>query len=204
MSKKGIIIGAVVLSVALVATLIIRGTSEEAVSNERLQLEITSPAGRDFVTEELLTVTGIVSNPTAEITVNDEVVSVDSDGGFSHEVTMEYGANQITVDATGESFRPTQRTLQIPRKMVLDITNPAPDSTVNASMINFSGTVSDRSATVMVTGRPVELTEDGSWSTDLNLHYPLTVVNVTASREGIEPITQLVAVNYDPDQISIR
>lgn len=204
MSKKGIIIGAVILGVALVATLVIRGNSEATVSEERLQLEITSPAGREFVTEELLTVTGIVSNPTAEITVNDESVSVDSDGGFSHEVAMEYGDNRISVEATGEAFRPTERTLRIPRRMVLDVATPAQDSTVSANVLTFSGTISDLGATLMVAGRPVALAEDGSWSTDLNLHYPLTVVNVTASREGIDSITQLITVNLDPAQVSAR
>lgn len=204
MSKKGKIIGAIVVGVAVVATLVIRGNSETAVSNERLQLEITSPAGRDSVTEEILTVTGIVSNSEAEIRVNDDVVSVDSEGSFSHEVAMEYGDNRVSVEATGDGFRPTQRTLRLSRKMVLAITAPEPDSTVTDNVITLSGTVSDLNATLMVAGRPVALTEDGSWSTDLDLHYPLTVVNVTASREGTDPITQLLTINYDPDQVSLR
>lgn len=204
MSKKGMIIGAVVVGVALVATLVLRGNSETTASDERLQLEITSPAGRDSVTEELLTVTGIVSNPEAEIRVNEDVVSVDSEGSFSHEVVMEYGQNRVTVEAAGEGFRPTQRTLRLSREMVLAITAPDPDSTVGDNVITLSGTVSDLNATLMVAGRPVALAEDGSWSTDLNLHYPLTVINVTASREGIDPITQLLTINFDPDQVSLR
>ncbi|MFW5694422.1 MAG: hypothetical protein ACOCYB_04590 [Alkalispirochaeta sp.] len=204
MSKKGKIIGAIVIGVALVATLVIRGNNNSAVAEERLQLEITSPAGRDAVTDEELVVTGIVSNSAARLTVNDEVVSVDEEGGFSHPIMLEYGDNRIRVQADGEEFRAVQRTLRIPRRMVLTVSAPELDSTVGTNVINFVGTVSDLSATVMVAGRPVEIAEDGSWSTELNLHYPLTVINVTASREGIDPITQLVTVNFDPDHVSLR
>ncbi|MEX2443316.1 MAG: hypothetical protein WD492_06915 [Alkalispirochaeta sp.] len=204
MSKKGKIIGAVVLGVALVATLVIRGNNNSSASEERLQLEITSPAGRDAVTEEQLTVTGIVSNPAAEITVNNEVVSVDSEGGFSHEVSLEYGDNRIIVEAAGESFRATQRTLRIPRQMILEIVTPEQDITVSENVISFTGTVSDPTASVMVAGRPVEILEDGSWSIDLDLYYPLTVINVTASREGINSITHLLTINFDPSHVSLR
>jgi hypothetical protein len=204
MSKKGIIIGAVVIGVALVATLVLRGNSEATASDERLQLEITSPAGRDSVTEEMLTVTGIVSNPAATITVNDEVVSVDSDGGFSHPVSMDYGDNRIIVEASGETFRATQRTLRISRQMVLEITSPEPDSTVRENLIRLAGSVSDLGATLMVAGIPVEIADDGSWTTELTLHYPLTVINITASRDGIEPITHLLTVNFDPALVSVR
>ena len=65
-----------------------------------LSLEITSPENGVEFTESLVTVSGIVSDAEAIVTVNDEEVEVAEDGGFSAEVELTEGENIITAVAT--------------------------------------------------------------------------------------------------------
>jgi len=202
-ARKYLIIGAI--AVVVVGFLVIRANGDKFVADERLQLEITSPASRTSVTDAEITVTGIVSNAVAAVTVDGESVVVSADGSFSRPMALEYGSNRIVVEAAGEGLRPTTRSLIIPREMVLEVLGPVQDSLSSVESITVHGTVSDSEATIMVAGTDVAVAADGTWTMQFNLHYPLTVINVTARREGIEPITELVSVNFGPAPvISVR
>ena len=80
---------------------------ENAVENEtttvqrgNLTLEITSPNYQTEVTDGTVTVTGIVTPPSAVVTVNGTEVETAEDGSFSTSVELAYGQNVIKVNAT--------------------------------------------------------------------------------------------------------
>lgn len=205
MSKNKKIFG-VLGVIAVAAYFIISGMSGgSSAAEERLSLEITTPAGRASVTEASIAVTGIVSNPLATVKINDEVVEVSDEGAFAHNVALDYGSNRISVSADHENMRASNRVLTVPRNMTLVVDNPADNANVSDRRITVSGNVSDTNARVMVAGSEVAVnSDDGAWSTDLDLHYALTIINVTARLDGIDPITHLISVNYGADDVSTR
>lgn len=170
----------------------------ENTPSERLRVEITAPTSRTPVTEPSIMVTGIVSNNEATVTVDDQEVTLNEDGGFAHEMALAYGTNRITVKAEKEDLRTVDRTLTVPRELQLTIDTPQDNSEYTDSRITVAGAVSDTAANILVAGREVPVdSETGAWSTELDLHYPLTVLNVTANLDGVDAITQLLNINLD-------
>ena len=198
MSKRNKYIVIAVVVIAIIGFFVIRSNGNSVAGDERLQLEITSPASRTSLTDATVMVTGIISNATANVRVNDEPVVVSADGGFSHDVQLEYGNNRISIQADGDGFISSTRTVTVPREMVLEVLEPAQDSVSNVDSITVHGTISDLAATIMVAGTDVPVAEDGTWSMELRLYYPLTIINVTATRDGIAPITQLISITRTP------
>lgn len=77
-------------------------------------LNITAPADNMVTNTETITVTGTTSDATSSpvtVTVNEEPVEVQENGNFSKEITLEPGANTITVvakDAAGKNTTVTR------------------------------------------------------------------------------------------------
>ena len=181
--------------VTIVGALVACGARPSA-ANQRMRLDLTSPASRGSVTEGETTVTGVVSEPSAKVTVNDVAVEVGSDGAFTHPVALAYGSNRIVVKATAEGFVESSRTVTITRNLTLEVTAPPDGLQISERRVTVSGVVSDPGATVHVAGFPVSVNPDGSFSHNLNLHYPATVISVVASIPDLDPISQLVSVEY--------
>jgi hypothetical protein len=75
-----------------------------SVETSGLTLQINEPevdADSSVATEEdSVIIQGSVSDPAAEVTVNDESATVEGDGTFSHEVQLSPGENEIEIVAT--------------------------------------------------------------------------------------------------------
>jgi len=163
--------------------------------NELLALEITSPQNRAEVTEDLVTASGIVSPTSAVVTVNGHEVAIADDGTFSSSVALDYGENTIVVTATVEGQELVTKTLAVIRILSLEINSPQDKAEVAQSPIIVRGTVSDPSAVVMVNGRQVETSEDGSFSSRVELNYVKNNITVTATVNGQQPVVKTLTVN---------
>jgi nitrogen fixation protein FixH len=163
--------------------------------NELLALEITSPQNKAEVTENLVTASGIVSLSSAVVTINGQETEVADDGTFSSNVALDYGENTIVVTATVEGQEPVTNTLAVVRILGLEINSPQDKAEVAQSPIMVSGTVSDSSAIVMVNGRQVETSSDGSFSSSVELNYVKNNITVTATVNGQQPVVKTLTVN---------
>ncbi len=173
-------------------------------SQERVTLEVTSPTSRNAVTEDSIMVTGIVSPANATVRINGEAATIGGDGGFQQEVALSFGANRIQIVGELEGARAVTRTINLARNLVLTVNSPVNNVTVDAASVLVEGTISDRRARIHVAGTEVPVGEDGSFQVNLPLIHALTVINITAEREGVTPITQLVTVRRPNATVSIR
>ncbi len=155
-----------------------------------LVLELTSPEYRVEVTNSQATITGIVSPPSAIVTVNGHEAEVARDGTFSITVELDYGENTIYIRATD----PVTETVTIVRLLTLELTSPQDKEEVSESQIIVSGIVSDPLVTVMVNDGEVEVAKDGTFTTTSELAYGKNIIVVSATAEGQEPVTKTVAI----------
>ena len=163
-------------------------------TQQRIQLELTSPSLRLETTDPEVTVTGIVSDSAATLKVAGAVVPVGSDGAFSHTVDLPYGTTRINVTAEREGYTSANRTINVTRKLVLAVTAPEKESSTSENRITVNGTVSDKAARIFVTGTEVPLAEDGSFTTTVMLHYDETIIRVAAFLDELEPLSTLLTV----------
>jgi len=199
--KLTLILGVAVL---IAAAMIVTACGGSGGAGAQLRLEITAPTGRTLsVAVPSQLISGIVSDPSSVVTVNDAPVTVGSDGSFSHEVDLSYGANRIVVAATVEGRdRPLTRTINVTRNLDLVVMSPEGTELIpgtpwmtNDNRITVSGRVSDPAARVMVTGDEVAVDEEGNFSALVDLYYTLSTLNVTAMIDAVDtPITQLITV----------
>jgi hypothetical protein len=158
-----------------------------------LSLQVTSPSWGTEVTEGVVTVSGIVSDTSATVTVNGVTAQVAQDGTFSHELELPYGETTITVTAMVDEQEVT-RTVRVTRVLAMEITSPEDKDDVAANQITVSGVVSDPVARVTVNGIPVQVAEDGAFSSIVELDYIQNTINITAAVDGVEPVTETLTV----------
>jgi hypothetical protein len=155
-----------------------------------LVLELTSPRYVVEATNSQATITGIVSPPSATVTVNGQEATVTRDGSFTITVQLAYGTNTIVVSATD----PVTKTVTIVRLLTLELTSPQNNEEVSESQITVSGIVSDPLVSVTVNDEEVEVAQDGTFSTTVELDYGENTIVVSATAEGEEPVTRTVTI----------
>ena len=187
-------VGALVIATA--ALVACGGGTSSAPADQRMQLELTSPTTRGSVTDSETTVTGVVSEASATITINNTPVDVGSDGSFTQTVPLAYGSNRIAILAKADGFRDASRTLTITRTLTLTVTTPADGSSVEQNRLVVAGTVSDPTATVRLLGYLVPVAADGSFSYNLALHYPTTIIPITAAVDDGDLASQSITLHY--------
>jgi bacillopeptidase F len=160
-------------------------------------MEITSPEDGAELTESPITVNGTVSDANATVTVNDTAVDVASDGSFSAQVELAYGANNITVTATVEGVEPVTETIAVTRVLGLGISSPEDGAELTESTATVNGTVSDPEAAVTANGEEVEVAEDGSFSTIVELTEGGNLIEVVAI-VGEQEVSESITVTYTP------
>ena len=166
----------------------------------KLTLEITSPQNNAEVTESSIIVSGVVSDAAVVVTVNENQIEISEDGTFSAPVELHYGENTITVNATAEDWEPVTRTVTITRILTLQVVSPQDNAEVTESPIIIKGIVSDPSAVVTVDGLEIELADNGTFSTSLDLDHGENIIVVSATVNGQEPVTKTLAVRYTPSE----
>lgn len=162
--------------------------------NSRLTIEITTPATRGTVTEGEVLVSGVISDPEATVTINDEEIDLSSDGAYNLTVPLAYGQNRIIIRAEKEGSNSAQRSIALTRALILTVEEPADQSEIAGNRVTIRGTISDPTARVTVTGQDIVVAPDGGFSYDVDLYYLETVLNVTAQVPDTEPVSQFVTV----------
>ncbi len=165
-----------------------------------LRLEVSSPEDKAEVTESLVTISGIVAEPEAVVTVNGQLVEVAEYGSFSASVELDYGENTIQVTAEVEGEDSESKTISVTRILAMEITSPEDQAEVTESPLTISGTVSDPEAVVTVSGLVVATAEDGSFSASIELDFGENTVEVNAETEGGELVTKTIQVTYTPSE----
>ncbi len=191
---KKVYSAAVIILLVGTVLFLVTGCSPKAPAQARLRLEVTAPATRATVTDPIVTVSGIVSESSAKVTVKDTPVQVAANGAFSYPVPLNYGSNSIIVRATLEGQNPLSRTLTITRNLVLDVSTPLDKGLVSEDIITVAGKVSDTAAKLYINGTEIVINEDGSFSSPVQLYYATTTINISTVLDGVEPITKLVTV----------
>jgi hypothetical protein len=182
-----------IITVAVLGSIILTGC-ELVTRNQRLTIEVTTPSTRGNVTEPEVLVSGVVSDADATLRINDTDVEVASDGAFSLTLPLAYGSNRISLRAEKEGQNPANRSLTMNRTLTLTILAPEATIETGDSQITITGTISDPSARITVTGRESTVAPDGSFTSEIPLYYLETVINVTASVEGTSPVTETITV----------
>lgn len=163
-----------------------------------LTVEITSPADGVTLTDSPITVNGAVSDHEALVKVNGEDAEVAVDGSFSAQVELSEGENVITaVAALGEqevSDSITVTYAPAAPALSLQISSPEDGAELTESPVTLSGTVSDPSAMVTVNDEEIEVAEDGTFSSSIELAHGENAITVTATLEGYEPVTKTITV----------
>lgn len=160
----------------------------------RLTIEITTPATRGTVTDGEVLVSGVISDPEATVYINDEEIDLSSDGAYNLTVPLAYGQNRIIIRAEKEGANSAQRSIALTRALILTVEEPADQSEVAGNRVTISGTISDPTARVTITGQDIAVAPDGRFSYDVDLYYLETVLNVTAHVADAEPVSQFVTV----------
>ena len=175
-------------------------------ADKLLALEITSPKNKAELTASSVSVTGIVSPPTAAVTVNNEKVQVDKDGSFSIAVDINYGESIITVGATTNGKEMTTKTIAVSRILTLKIDSPQDKAEVAESRITVSGVVSDPAALVIVNSQEIGVASDGTFISTVELNYVKNTILVRAQVNG-QPavvksldITRILILELDSPQ----
>jgi len=79
------------------------------------QLNVDNPTKDTVVEEESIKVAGM-TDPGVSLTVNKEIVTVDSSGRFERQVTLQKGLNTIIITATNKAGKETSKVVVIERK----------------------------------------------------------------------------------------
>lgn len=165
-------------------------------AGQLLSMQITSPSyTTKKITEGVVTVSGTVSDPKATVTVNGVKIGTASDGTFSTNFELAYGKNTITVKAELEKQKPVTKTITLTRILTIDLASPQDGAEVTENVVTVTGTVSDPAARVVVNNIEVEMAEDGTFSTDVELDYGENSIVIAAMVEGLEPVTKAVTLS---------
>lgn len=187
---RALIVAALML-VTFLAVSIIGCTSR---SDKLLALEITSPKNKAELTDSSVVVTGIVSPPTASVTIDNGKVEVETDGSFSSTVSLNYGENIITIGATTNGKEMTTKAIAVNRILTLKVDSPQDKAEVAESRVVVSGVVSDPTAIVTVNGREAEVGSDGVFAATVELNYVKNTILVRAQVNGQLPVTRILDI----------
>lgn len=148
---------------------------------------------------------GNVNDLSAELQINSESVSINNDGNFAHNLTLNEGFNRITVKANTleqEYIRSYDVNVNTD-ELVLTLMSPKENASFNHSQIVFEGSVSDVLAKVEINGQVVTLDADGLFVKELPFSEGVHTAKVRADNgyqsveENItfEVITQSLDLN---------
>ena len=125
---------------------------------------------------------------------------VDSRGGFRAEVSLEQGENLVEVAASsedGDRSYISRRVTSLASPFLLLITEPENQSVVSSSRLPLSGRTGPN-AIVSVNGRSVPIDRFGYFSTTMLLVEGPNFIDVVATDDDGQTLSEVVAVIYRP------
>ena len=167
-----------------------------------LFLDVRGPEDGSTVSASLIVVHG-VTEPAAEVTINDQPAEVDEGGRFQAEISLSPGENLIRVasrDAAGALVTRLVRltsTALPPQPFFLLITEPEDQTVVRDNPVRVSGRTTP-DAVLTVNGIQVPVDEFGLFSTRVVLDQGPNVFEVVATGASRQVLSAILAVIFRP------
>ena len=184
------------------------GTSDTIQSN--LPLTVTEPVDASTINGDSVMVQGTTA-PGAVVNVDGTIVTADSTGAFSTNVSLNTGLNAIDVIATDDNNNQGEVLLLVnavpsstttapgnaassPGTLPLTVTQPLDSATVNTSTVTVQGQTAP-GATVTVNGNSDLADENGDFSINVSLSKGLNAIDVVAMDDNGNQGEVLLMVN---------
>ena len=175
-----------------------------------LPLNVTEPADSAIINGDTVTVQG-TTTPGAIVSVNDNVITADSTGAFSTNVSLDAGPNAIDVIATDDNnnqgevllmvnampttYTATSTTLGASQgTLPLTVTSPIDSATLSTNTVTVQGQTTP-GATVTVNGNSDVADANGNFSIDVSLDNGPNAINVIAIDDNGNQGEVLLMVN---------
>ena len=155
---------------------------------EPLVLQVTSPEDGAEFSVNVQKVSGIVSDPEAAVQINGTEAKVAQDGAFYAYIELSEGENTIKAKVMRgkDTYSETIAVTFVPELAIyIDLeTEGGVDHRITP--VTVTGWVSDTKAIVTVDGKQVQVAEDGSFSTQVQLKEGSKGVEAVATLDGKE------------------
>ena len=140
------------------------------------------------------------TEPGARVLISGVEAEVDSEGGFRVDVLLEPGENSMEIAAVagnGERSQVSRRVTSLALPFLLLITEPESESVVDSPQLPLSGRTGPN-AIVSINGRSVPVDRFGYFSTTMLLVQGPNIIDVVATNDDGETLSQVIAVIYRP------
>ena len=138
------------------------------------------------------------TEPGARVLISGTEATVDAQGGFRAEVSLEEGENPLEISAvteSGDRSQESRRVTSLALPFLLLITEPENNSVVDVSRLPLSGRTGPN-AIVSINGRSVPVDRFGYFSTTMLLIEGPNIIDVVATNDDGETLSEVVAVIY--------
>jgi len=145
-------------------------------------LDITGPADGLFTEEAQITVAG-TTMPGASLAINGRAVTVASGGGFSRELSLASGQNNISVESEYEGRVLTAARTVTRGQLGLVVNTPAENIEIYAEKITVAGRTKP-GASLTINGSAATVDPEGGFSREVALTPGANTITVQASYSG--------------------
>ncbi|MFA5832145.1 MAG: Ig-like domain-containing protein [Bacteroidota bacterium] len=148
-------------------------------------ITIYSPIDSLITNQTTMQITGLITDASSvTLTINGNVVALDSTGAFSFTVSLNEGGNSLTIvatDAAGNSTTVSRFVVRDSQPPMLSITSPIDSAVTNQSTVQITGVVFDSSSVaVSINGTYVTIEAGNSFLHSLNLTEGLNTIAIVA------------------------
>ncbi len=167
-------------------------------------LNVSTLADGSFTNNQVLNIAGSVSDDTGVkvVTINGTIITINSDGSFSHALQLVPVSNSIEVrasDFAGNSFTDV-RTINLDQKApLLVILTPADNSKTGAPLMDVTGVVDESSTVTVKAGGVVQTTamNGNGFTSSVTLVPGINTIEVTATDLASNTSSQKRTVIFD-------
>ena len=177
------------------AIAIFPATAAVAADQNPLTIQITAPADNSSLTVSTVTVTGKISDPSAQTIVNGAQVNLATDGSFSANVNLTPGSNTIEVTAVVSGKDPVSTSITVYYK-TLQISAKYPKVQLTSGgtaafevTLNLAGNSSDKPMVFELAA-----TAPPNWTVNITPQYP-TTTNIASIQLSPGLTTETIEVN---------
>jgi len=191
------------LTLALIVTLAL----PLAGCTQLLNVTVKAPKDGATVNNSLVEVKGHVSDYKATVWVNEVAVNVLTNGNFSTNIELAEGENTIKVRAAQGKpdawKKVVDKTITVtyvpPAELLLEITSPVDGDRLTESTFTVKGNVSDPEAKVIVNQVEAEVSEDGTFSAEVEFDEEGSNLIAVVAKLGDKTLYQSVTIDYSPE-----
>ena len=167
-------------------------------------LEILGPLNNTSFTSDSVIIYGI-SDPGTNITINESVSQIDTQGNFYSEVELVTGINQFTIESKSAGESLITKTINIfksaPQTLFISITQPLNQTVISSSYLQISGLTSpDAKLTIDDVQVPITIerldaaNKVGLFEHVYQLGLGLNLININVSNDSGDSIDKLISV----------